>query len=395
MIPPENGASPDPARPSKGAKFPPFLLVPASLIFLLLLIELPALVGLVRYQKIIGPESGDIFAATNRGDPELLHLHPPHSHFSGSARGGNITAGYRIPASEMTLYQWDAHYDQNGFRNDRDLKSAGIAVIGDSFVEELTIPDAQLMTTLLAKSENQVVANLGQYGYGPLEELGVLRRYALSLEPRTVIWMFFEGNDLKDVIHYRRATAEEHAPASFWRAFWERSFTYNALAQVHTQAKRALKPSGIARAGIFEAPNGSKTTLYFIYSSGPYTQDDLSALEETDHTITSAHRLCAAQGARLLFVFVPTKFRVFRSFCRFPPESECRNWGLNDMPERLRQAVQAISPEIGYLDLTPGLVAAAKGGALPYFTDDDHWSPEGNTVATEAIHDYLSSWQAR
>jgi hypothetical protein len=73
----------------------------------------------------------------------------------------------------------------------------------------------------------------------------------------------------------------------------------------------------------------------------------------------------------------------------FPAKSECRNWVLTDLPERLREAVGPLSAEVGYRDLTPDLVSAFKKGDFPYFTDDDHWSPSGNRIAAEAINRYL------
>jgi hypothetical protein len=368
-----------------------FLVAFVSIILSLALLEIPAFIKVLDYGRIIGPASGDVFAATNKGDPELLHIHPPHSHFSGEARGGNITSGYRIPPSDMTVYRWDVKYDQNGFRNEQNLKSADMVVIGDSFVEDITIPTAELTTSLLAHLQGKVVANLGQYGYGPLEELAVLKRFALPLQPRTVVWMFFEGNDLRDVIHYRKATAEERKPASFWLALWHRSFTYNALAQIYVRYRRASRPSGVKRSGVFQTANGDMRTMYFVYPSAPFTKDDLSALDETVRTLAAVQDLCAAQGSRLIFVFIPTKFRVFHEFCKFPPGSECRNWTVNDLPERFAEAIGSISFEVGYLDLTPHLVDAVKRGTLPYNSDDDHWSPEGHKIAAEAINDYLLS----
>jgi len=91
-------------------------------------------------------------------------------------------------------------------------KNADIIVAGDSFVESVTTPTAQLTTSLLANLQGNVVANLGQYGYGPLEEMAVSKRYGLPLRPRTVFWMFFEGNDLKYVILYNYVTDERGKP---------------------------------------------------------------------------------------------------------------------------------------------------------------------------------------
>lgn len=366
------------------------LLIPLSVIVVLCLIELPALLNLIDYSSLVGPAAMDVFLATNKNDPELLHIHPPHSHFRGEARGGNIAANFKLPASATTLYRWDVNYDKNGFRNDRDLTSADLAVIGDSFVEETTISTGQLMTSRLAHLESKVVANLGQYGYGPLEELAVLRRYALPLHPRTVLWMFYEGNDLKDVIHYRNVTTGTHKPPSYWTKFWERSFTSNALAQIHYRLRPALRPSGIKHSGVMQTSDGNKLTVYFLYSSPPFSSEDLRALDDTTRTIATASKLCEDQGVRLIFVFIPTKFRVYHRFCQFSQESECRNWVLNDLPDRLKQAVKAISPHIGYLDLTPNLVDAVARGVVPYHADDDHWTPEGQEMAAEATNNYLS-----
>lgn len=374
-----------PVAHPKSASFRRFLLIPLSIAFVLCLIEFPAFVGTFDYRTLIGPQH--LWWAPNIVDPELLQVHRPHAHQSGAARGGLASWGYQIPESDKILYRWDVTYDHNGFRNQSDLKSADTVVIGDSFVEGLTVPDAQLTTSLLTRLQGNVVANLGQSAYGPQQELVVLKRYGLPLQPRTVIWMFFEGNDLGDVVSYRNAT---NKPPGLWHAFYTRSFTRNALKQVKQLFFPPSKPAGIKRAAAFQTANGSRT-LYFVYPSSPFSEQDLGAIDETTRTIASAHTLAATQGARLIFVFVPTKIRVFRDYCQFPEQSECRNWTLNDLPERLKKALASISPDIGFLDLTPSLAKDAKKGALPYYPDDDHWSPEGHKIAAEEINDYLKS----
>jgi hypothetical protein len=116
----------------------------------------------------------------------------------------------------------------------------------------------------------------------------------------------------------------------------------------------------------------------------------MEGLEETRRAVAAAHQLAAAQGARFVFVYVPEKFRAFRDFCQFPPQSECRQWVLSGLPQLMRTTITGISPDIGYLDLTPYMVDAVKRGVAPYYTDDGHWSPEGHRVAAEAIHQYLA-----
>jgi hypothetical protein len=371
------------AKPSFALRF---LLVVGSLIFVVALIELPALLNFVDYREILGNNFA-WWPINNVNDPELIHTRRPYVHFSGETRGGRAKYGWLIPSADLTLYRWDVKCDRYGFRNQTDLKSADIIVIGDSFVEGVTVPQSELTTSLLAHLTGQTVANLGQGNWGPQQELVVLKRYGLSLRPRTVVWMFSEGSDLKDVVHYDH---DMHQPPSFWHAYLQRSFLHIELARLRTPPT----PPGVRRAGLLQLSNDKPVTMYFMNLSQPLTDQELGAIDETARIVKEAYNLSVAQGARLIFVFAPEKFRVFHEFCRYPEESECRNWSVNDMPERIEKAVRAISPDIGYVDLTPSLVDAVKSGAIPYYPDDDHWAPDGHKVAAETINEYLGSSEA-
>ena len=364
------------------------LLAGASAALVLFCIELPALLAVLDYRTLIGPYH--MWWAPNVKDPELLAIHRPGAHQQGEARGGDAASSYDIPAADLTSFRWNVTYDRNGFRNPQDFRQADIVVIGDSFVEGLTVSDAELMTSQLAQLAGKSTANLGQSTYGPLQEQIVFRRYGLPLEPRVVVWMFFEGNDLDDVIAYRH---EMEHPASFVHAFWARSFTRSAYLELKRVVHPPVRPPGIRRAGIFQAANGKPVTAYFMYRSKPLSAQQLQALGGTVATMASVEKLCAAHQTQLLFVFVPAKFRVLHDFCRFPSESEARNWTPNDMPEQLQRGLQTAAPAVEFLDLTPYLVAATERGELPYYPDDEHWSPAGHKIAAQAIGEYLSRSQ--
>jgi hypothetical protein len=362
------------------------LLAIASLVFALFVIELPALFHVVDYKALIGPLRG--YYATIVYDPELLYIKHPHASYAGQRRGGDITAGYRLPPSDMTLFHWDTRYDKNGCRNEQDLQKADMVVVGDSMVEGITVPTPQLMTSLLGRVQGKVVANLGQSAYGPQQELVSLTRFGLPLQPQIVLWVFSEASDLSDVVWY---DALRRNPEGFWTSFYQRSFSRTAYKTFLLAF--GSKRDGVKRSGVVERLSGSHVTMYFLSSDAPLNAGDLRALEETVYILTDAYKLSRAQKARLVFVFAPDKFRVFHDFCSFPEPSECRNWVVNDLPERMRKAVSSIAPDIGYVDLTPDLVDAVKRGQLPYYPDDAHWSPEGHKVAADTINAYLSSFQ--
>src|SRR5690606_15968960 len=111
-----------------------------------------------------------------------------------------------------------------------DLESAEIVVIGDSYMEGYFTPAEQLITTRLSERQGKSVANLGHSGYGPQQELTVLRRYGFPLAPKTVIWAFFEGNDVSDAESYEERVLK--SGNDWWQDFWLRSLSRNVSALV-------------------------------------------------------------------------------------------------------------------------------------------------------------------
>ena len=362
----------------------------AGVLLALAVLEVPALLKLVDYR-----ETG--WLSMNRFDPELLFIHRPYATTNGTAKGGSIAALYRIPASDLSTYHWKVRYDGNGFRNASDHRSADIAVNGGSYVEGTSIDRTQLMTSLLAQRENAVVANFGQNAYAPQQELIVLRRFVLPLKPKTVLWIFTDFNDIRQLPVFARETRY----SSGVRSLIQSSFTANALKQLASvcygtvsSLGRILYPEdprpALNRSGILPNTRTGPLKMYFLHPSLPLEPDQIQALDDSIHIIGDANQLCAAQGARLVVVFIPDQFRVFHSFVQTPPGSELNHWTVNDTPARLEQGLHEASPEIGFLDLTPLMVSAVKAGVVPYFTDDNHWNPDGQRLAAEAIDSYLT-----
>jgi len=364
-----------------------FLLVLGSCVAALVLLELPALFRFVDYRKIIGANP---LRSNYIDDPELVYIHRPNSRLTGSQVGGWASQVYDIPLSEQTVYHWDGRYDRNGFRNATDLKTAETVVLGDSFVEGTegaSIPDAQLMTSLLANLLGKVVANLGHNTYGPQQELVVLRRYGLPLHPQTFIWVFSESSDIADAEQYGMLIRRV---SKFWPAFIERSFTKNALKQLRPHRRQP----GAKGRGILHNANGTFNTCFTsadAFSADRLPKGTFRGLDETVRSLQAAANSCAAQGCRVIFVYAPDKFRVLHDFCTFPAESTWRNRTLNDLPERIAGILGSISPRIGYLDLTPALMDDVRSGAMPYAIDDYHWNAEGHRIAAKAVDDYLST----
>ena len=92
--------------------------------------------------------------------------------------------------------------DKYGFNNPTDhWGRAGVEVmaVGDSFTFGADVPFGRSFMDLL-RNEVGPTVNFGCGGNGPLSELAALIEYGIILRPKTLIWAYFEDNDLtKDI----------------------------------------------------------------------------------------------------------------------------------------------------------------------------------------------------
>lgn len=90
--------------------------------------------------------------------------------------------------------------DEYGFNNPAGghrVDEVGTVLVGDSFVHGWCVPYEHTLVGQLRDLDSTVLG-VGLEGSGPLVQLGILREYVAPLRPSIVVWVFFEGNDLRD-----------------------------------------------------------------------------------------------------------------------------------------------------------------------------------------------------
>jgi hypothetical protein len=369
------------------------VLTVASSLLCLALLELPALLGFVDYRSVILPPIARLKPWEDpryQIDKELLWIRRPNQRFVGRSSGDLV---HWLGISSTRQYHFDVQSDSRGFRNNQDIQQAPVVVIGDSMVEWGFVPQAGLVSTQLSQRLQVQVANLGQPGYGPQQELVVLRRYGLALLPKIVLWFFFEGNDLLDVQRYESLMRNWDATAKELRGFRRRSFVMNALLVLKRAAtagrRRDNGDEARRRSCVFlRGQNEDQRTIYFAYENLPLSEKDESSLDVAQKVFLEAYKLSTHAGVKLLFVYIPTKFRVYRELCKFPDDGYGKKWQPNNLPDRLES--QHKSAGITHLNLTESFKAAAGAGELVYFADDGHLNEKGHKVAAETIIKTLS-----
>ena len=101
-------------------------------------------------------------------------------------------------SGEYVIYQSDEH----GFNNPLGIWESDriqVVSIGDSFTHGATVDTGKNYTALI-RAVYKNTLNLGEPGTGPLAHLATVKEYLGDLEPQVVLWFYFEGNDLCNMI---------------------------------------------------------------------------------------------------------------------------------------------------------------------------------------------------
>ena len=92
--------------------------------------------------------------------------------------------------------------DKFGFQNENNVysKTIDIMILGDSFAEGVCFTEKDDIAGTIRNTTSLNAINYGISGAGPLLSLGVLKEYGSAFKPRDVFYLFYEGNDMDDLI---------------------------------------------------------------------------------------------------------------------------------------------------------------------------------------------------
>jgi acetyltransferase AlgX (SGNH hydrolase-like protein) len=304
--------------------------------------------------------------------------------------------------------------DANGFRNSPPEKATyGIVALGDSFTRGTGV--ATPWPQKLAEYAGSDVLNLGDVGFGPQDELKVLRQYGLKKQPQWVILAYFEGNDLYDAASYEQAN-----PLILLR-FGKYIFNKGLEAR-HGKRSDSASATAISndRYPISMTINHKDLEMVFFSSYISWLSLSGEAMEDSKdyrlvrETILQMQEISEAQGANFLLVYLPTKSHVYLPYLNDPEtisqiftdvpklELDSAGWiqftNKTATPELTYQHMDdqarlladfAAENHIRFLDLTPIFQKEASQGTELYYPFDTHWNQLGQDLAAESINKYI------
>ncbi len=127
--------------------------------------------------------------------PSNLLGEPSFSDILPLAGIANATTVYGNESGKYLIYESDRY----GFHNPDivwDSTSVEWLLIGDSFVHGAAVQPGEEIAAQIRSSTGENAISLGIGGNGPLIEYASLVEYGQSVKPKTVLWFYFEANDL-------------------------------------------------------------------------------------------------------------------------------------------------------------------------------------------------------
>ncbi len=370
-----------------------FRAVAATMVFVLmtLLVELPAVVGLVDYgrwwESLIGEWRGP--ARNFLVDLDLGYRRSPNLHMVGYCTG-DIAGGWNMPRQYSRELEFT--FNAQGFRSRSEYTFADVVTLGDSYIEGWHVSDGETCSDKLAELTGLSVANLAQSGYGTLQELHMFERHGLELSPRLVVWFFYEGNDLYDDESFENAVSfyrthglpkAHRLELLSWAQFSRASFSANLFRWVRRLAD-PLAPNNMPYFGWFSENQGDRQRILFSSECmSDLSEWERGRFEKSKDAFVTGKALCDEHGILLLVCYIPTKFRVVGEWCEFSESSPCQQWRLWNLPDRFAKFCS--EKDIPFLDLTSPMQEAAAAGRLLYAAPDTHWDRAGHAFVAELL----------
>lgn len=291
-----------------------------------------------------------------------------------------------------TPYCDEVHYrtDENGFRNPQGMRRADIVVIGDSVTEAGELEESSTFVPKTGAALGLQAINLGTSGYGPQQELAVLKRYGLAYKPRLVVWQFTEWNDVNDAQAYRY----RHHPLARTLPSWE------TLYDRHSPIMRlvsAILPGGMPNGLDFRRSDGRvEKRMFWTYKPQPHRLLP-EGFAETRRAIASAWEICRGRNVEFAVLYVPSHVRVLLPYLRFKNRAERDRFcpeGIADREDDLAHALTDFCGGLGcpIIDMTPFLRARAQiDNRRVYVPNDPHLDVDGHDEVAKALVRFVQS----
>ncbi len=208
--------------------------------------------------------------------------------------------------------------DRFGFNNPDnvwDLKEIDFVLIGDSFTHGMSVLDKDTIRGNIENKTGKGVISLGYSGNGPLIELATLKEYLPLTNSKRVIWIYYEGNDLEDLL-FEKTNSTLRNYLTNKKNFQELNLIQNIINKkllifLHEQLKKKKKKYFVKTVTDFIK---IKNLRNFIFNISLSEKNIYKIPQDFKKTLQEAKRFTEQKNSKFYFVYMPEKRRYEKKF---------------------------------------------------------------------------------
>ena len=280
--------------------------------------------------------------------------------------------------------------DERGFRNPKGLWDGPveIALLGDSFGHGLCLPDEMGIAGRIRAVFPRTL-NLSYSSHDPLLELATLREYLTNRKPRIVLWLFYEGNDFRDLAHAldkNNIFPRYLENPQFRQNLEDIQADVNAALIEHARRAEAKRLAATAYSPVDTLLLRNLRQIFglALHSSSDISPINKDVLPVFEKIMAAAKAEVSAWGGQLVFVYLPQASRILsRGESRFDPLFEYREFVLDTIHRG----------DIPLIDLVPIFTAQPRPRSLweVEYYPSNHYSERGYGLVVDQILKWLMS----
>jgi hypothetical protein len=290
---------------------------------------------------------------------------------------------YCNESGAYTIYDSDEH----GFNNPTGLYDSELDVValGDSFAQGACVPPERNAVALIRRKFLKTL-NLGIGGMAPLAQLAAYREYAEPLKPQVVVWFYFEGNDLVELVQEKQnPILRRYLNPEYRQGLRFRQAAIDARLEsiAEAQRKESLERDASKNAFASKVPFWDYFMLYELrlFITQTYWQrlhvaeaqrvDEKADLAMLEDVLRLVRDSASTWRGHVLFVYVPEYLRF-----KGDDSAEPHRTAVLDMVRRLR---------IPLADIYPILMNKGDPLSLYPFRLPNHFNEDGYRELAEAL----------
>jgi len=307
--------------------------------------------------------------------------------------------------------------DELGFCNEQGLYSEqpqfDVIGLGDSFTWCTTVAPEDTWVAQLAEVADVSAYNLGKPAIGLYEYLQFLERFGLEKSPKVVVLNVYEGNDLRDALKYvsyreSGATDRQVETEATFGPLSRYSYVWNLGRAIAARNQSVVNQGTYLFDGYSDEDENFRYTLSFETGQVPFNLEN-GDLDEVAHAklltdgristdvfsgaIARFVQIAEDQGFTPILAYTPSAYTAYADAVSFDQTALDEIMPAYSQELRAFFAAKAQELDIKFIDLTPGLQAAAPNYTTPekilYYQTNRHLTKYGHQVVAELLSDVV------